>query len=50
LKIVEAINALELQALEPNITTIMPQKQQLQKSLCKHVTKQRKHIAMYKRV
>jgi len=36
--------------MEPNITTIMQQNKQLLKSLCKHVTKQRKHIAMYKRV
>jgi len=30
--------------MEPNITTIMQQKEQLQKSLCKHVTKQRKKL------
>jgi len=36
--------------MEPNITTIMQQKKQLQKSHCKHVIKQRKQIAMYKRV
>jgi len=36
--------------MEPNITTIMQQKKHLQKSLCKCVTKQRKHIGMYTRV
>jgi len=35
--------------MEPNITIIMQQKKQLQKSLCKHVTKQRKQIVMYER-
>jgi len=37
-------------SVDPNITTIMQQKKQFQKSICKHVTKQRKQIAMYKRV
>jgi len=36
--------------MKPNITTIMQQKKQLQKSLCQHVTKKRKQIAIYKRV
>jgi len=32
--------------MEPNITTTMQQKKQLQKSLCKHVSEQRKQIAI----
>ena len=36
--------------MEPDITTIMQQKKQFHKSLCKHVNKQEKQIAIYTNV
>ena len=37
-------------SMEPDITTIMQQKKQFHKSLCKHVNKQEKQIAIYTNV